>query len=328
MSRVSENSSIHAVNYAVGKTKSKVEDLQIKGSSLKRIAKPSDDPVGNADIMTIRSRNIDSDQYLRSMNYAQTQLALTEDTLGDITDLLMKAKEIAVGQASSYHNPEIRQGVAKEVHQLREQLLTLANKRVGNRFIFAGQKTLTRPFDQDGNYLGDQNKIKIEINKDVLIPINITGTELFYSKPSKTIQRDEVDIGEPLPSNINRDPASINLKTDSSKPQNVFDDMRSLESALLSNNPEIIQGLLERLDSSINNVVAHRTTIGALTNTISNNETITEKSKILGETQKSKIEDADVAELFSNLQKEQNVLKASYQASSNLLNTNLLDFIR
>jgi flagellin-like hook-associated protein FlgL len=43
---------------------------------------------------------------------------------------------------------------------------------------------------------------------------------------------------------------------------------------------------------------------------------------------KTRIEDADVAELFTDLQKEQTVLKAAYKASSNLMNTNLMDFLR
>jgi flagellar hook-associated protein 3 FlgL len=47
MSRVTENSSVNSINYAVGKSKGKVEDLQIKGSNLKRVSKPSDDPIGN-----------------------------------------------------------------------------------------------------------------------------------------------------------------------------------------------------------------------------------------------------------------------------------------
>src|SRR5690606_38256514 len=147
MSRVSENSSIHAINYAVGKTKGKVEDLQLKGSTLKRVTKPSDDPVGNVELLAIRSRNIDADQYLRNLNFAQTQLAFTENVLEEMTDLLVKAKELAVGQASSIYGPEVREGVAKEIHQIRQQVLSLANKRMGNRYLFAGQKILTRPFD-------------------------------------------------------------------------------------------------------------------------------------------------------------------------------------
>ncbi|HLW56941.1 MAG TPA: flagellar hook-associated protein FlgL [Bacteriovoracaceae bacterium] len=324
MSRVSENSSIHAINYAVGKTKSKVEDLQMKGSTLKRVSKPSDDPVGNVELLAIRSQNIDAGQYLRNTNFANTQLAYTETVLEELTDILTKAKELAVGQASSIYGPEIREGVAKEIHQLRNQALSLANKRMGNRYIFSGQKILTRPFDQHGNYHGDRNKIQVEINKDVFIPINITGEELFFSKEKKQLSKQDLEMA-PLPS-LDRGLASISEEPETTS--SIFSELYALENALLTDNPEVIQGLLEKLDSSIDRVVAFRTRIGALSNTATNAESNIEKTKLLNEAHKSKIEDADVAELFSALQKEQNVLKATYQASSNLMNTNLMDFLR
>ena len=143
MSRVSENSSVNAINYAVGKTKSKVEDLQLKGSTLKRVSKPSDDPLGNVELMAIRSQNVDADQYLRNLNFAHTHLSYTENILEEMTDILVKAKEIAIGQASSINSPQMREGVSKEIHQMRQQVLGLANKRIGNRYLFAGQKVLT-----------------------------------------------------------------------------------------------------------------------------------------------------------------------------------------
>ncbi len=330
MSRVSENSSVHAINYAVGKTKGKVEDLQMKGSTLKRISKPSDDPVGNVELLSIRSQNIDAEQYVRNLGYAQTQLSFTETVLEEMTDLLVKAKELSIGQASSIYSPEIREGVSKEIHQIRQQFMSLANKRMGNRYLFAGQKVLTRPFDQEGQYLGDKNKINIEINKDVYVPINITGNELFYSMSKKPLEKSDLDITTPeMEMNpeiaVMRKPASTEPEA---VPVSVFDELRSLENALLTDNPQVIQSLLERLDSSIDRVVQYRTKIGALTNTIVNAETNIEKIKLLNEAHKSKIEDADVTELFADLQKEQAVLKATYKASSNLMNTSLMDFLR
>lgn len=324
MSRVSENSSIHSINYAVGKTKSKVEDLQMKGSTLKRVSKPSDDPIGNVELLAIRSQNIDAGQYLRNTNFANTQLAYTENVLEELTDILTKAKELAIGQASSIYSPEIREGVSKEIHQLRNQALSLANKRMGNRYIFAGQQILTRPFDQDGKYHGDNNKIQIEINKDVFIPINITGQELFHSTIKKPLTKQDLSI-EPLPT-LDRSLASVNEENETTS--TIFDDLYALESALLTDNPEVIQSLLEKLDTNIDRVVSFRTQIGALSNTATNAESNIEKTKLLNEAHKSKIEDADVAELFASLQKEQSVLKATYQASSNLMNSNLMDFLR
>jgi flagellar hook-associated protein 3 FlgL len=124
---------------------------------------------------------------------------------------------------------------------------------------------------------------------------------------------------------VMRKPASIEPEA---VPVSIFDELRSLENALLTDNPQVIQSLLERLDSSIDRVVQYRTKIGALTNTIVNAETNIEKIKLLNEAHKSKIEDADVTELFADLQKEQNVLKATYRASSNLMNTSLMDFLK
>jgi len=340
MSRVSENSSVNAINYAVGKTKGKVEDLQLKGSTLKRVAKPSDDPVGNVELLAIRSQNIDAEQYKRNLNFAQTQLGFTENVLEHLTDLLVKAKELAVGQASSIYGPEIRAGVAKEIHQIRQQVVSLGNKRMGNRYIFAGQKVLTRPFDKEGQYLGDTNKMNIEINKDVFVPININGKELFFTKEKKPIDREQTDlkldpdIGQTQAAPGQRGPANESSAYDPALPQNgfvevsMFDELRALESALLTDNPQIVQGLLEKLDASIERAVALRTEIGALTNTVSNAESNIEKTVLLNEAHKSKIEDADVTSLYADLQKEQNVLKATYRASSNMMNVSLMDFLK
>jgi flagellar hook-associated protein 3 FlgL len=332
MSRVSENSSVNAINYAVGKTKGKVEDLQLKGATLKRVSKPSDDPVGNVELLAKRSQNVDAEQYLRNLNFAQTQLSYTENLLEEMTDILVKAKELAIGQASSIYSPEIREGVSKEIHQMRQQMLGLANKRMGNRYMFSGQKVLTRPFDQHGQYLGDKNKINIEINKDVFIPINITGSDLFFSKEKKPLERSALDLKAPgmevdleIPPAQVRGPAS---EQDQFVPVSIFDELRGLENALLTDNPQLIQGLLERLDTSIERIVTYRTEIGALSNTVSNAENNIEKTKLLNEAHKSKIEDADVTELMSDLQKEQNILKATYRASSNLMNTSLMDFLK
>lgn len=331
MSRVSENSSVHSINYAVGKTKSRVEDLQMKGSTLKRVAKPSDDPIGNVDLLAIRSQNIDADQYKRNINFASTQLSFTENVLDELSDILVKAKELAIGQASSIYNVEIRTGVAKEIHQLREQALSIANKRMGNRYLFAGQKILTRPFDKDGTYVGDKSKMFVEVNKDVLIPVNITGADVFFSAPKQEVKREQLEIQQgpqmEIPS-VGRDIASVQADGPEATSSSIFDELRSLENALLTDNPEVIQGLLEKLDSSMDRVTTLRTEIGALTNTIANAETNIEKTKLLNESYKSKIEDADITELFSDLQKEQAVLKATYKASSNLMNTNLMDFLR
>lgn len=347
MSRVSENSSTHAVNYSIGKTKSRLEDLQIKGSNLKRIQKPSDDPVGNIELLSIRSEQVDMNQYLRNSNFAKTQLEYTESAIADLTDILSKAKEIAIGQASDIYNGDVRESIAKEVHQLRIQSLAIGNRRFGNRYIFSGHKTLTRPFDEDGKYSGDEGKITLEVNKDFFIPTNMNGSEVFYSSEltngMRTKNGDSADnykftpIQEPSPENQQDEPiaagrglASVNEAQSMHNEQNesIFSHLQSLENALLTNNSDLIQGILEKIDSDHSRLVTLRTEVGSLINSIASSENNIENTKLLNETYKSRIEDADVAELFSELSKQQNVLNATYKASSNLMNKSLLDFVR
>ena len=362
MTRVSENSTQHSVNYSVGKAKSKLEDLQIKGSNLKRIQKPSDDPVGNVELLLLRSKNTDSEQYGRNSSFARIQLNMTESALEDLYEIVVKAKEIAVTQASDFYNPEIRQGIAKEISQLRNQAIGIGNRRLGNRYLFGGHKTLTRPFDQKGIYYGDNGKINIEVDKDFFVPVNLTGRDIFFGKGNRKVKEARPLEGTPfeyldgiekranLPLDNNkeapkmiesegRDLASLKepppyedkVNHENAKPmaeeEGLLTNLKTLENALLTNSPEIVQVLLETLDQDISNIVQLRAELGSITNTIDNAEATVGKHKVYYEELKSKIEDADVADLYTELTKQENVLKATYKVSNNLMSRSLMDFI-
>ena len=70
-----------------------------------------------------------------------------------------------------------------------------------------------------------------------------------------------------------------------------------------------------------------RTTIGSSINKIDNAIMNVEKEEIINEGYKSRIEDADVAELFTDLTRQKNVLNATYKASAQMMNNNLMNFI-
>lgn len=345
MSRVSENSSMNAINLSVGKTKSRLEDLQIKGSNLKRIQKPSDDPMGNTELMSIRSKNIDAKQYLRNVNFAKAQLQFTENAIEDLSEIVSKAKEIAIGQSSNLFDKDIRENVAREVEQLRKQAISIGNKRFGNKYIFAGHKTLSRPFDDEGKYSGDANQTRIEVAKDLFVPVNYSGASIFFEADNKNalpkielndspIKEFEIKSDEEstelefnrLPATIDEKDVAVPVKADSKT--SLFSNLEKLNTALLTDNHEIVQDLLPELDKDLNRLIQVRTKIGSVVNTVDNAESSIERSKLLNAEYSSQIEDADVAELFTDLSKQENILKASYKASSQLMNNSLLDFIR
>ena len=193
MARVSENSQTHALQFSLNKAKRKIEDLQLQGSTLKKLNRPSDNPVGNIEILSLKSTSADNKQYIRNIQYAQMNLNIVEQSITQLTDLMSRAKELSIQQSSDFYEANIRKGVANEVKQLRNHALSIANKRLGQKFIFGGYKSLEKPFDKHGTYMGDKGQVIVEVSKAFFVPINVSGDEIFY------IARDSKDSeGHPL----------------------------------------------------------------------------------------------------------------------------------
>ena len=329
MTRVSENSTTASVKFALNKAKEKLEDLQLRGSTLKNIRRPSDNPLGSTQTLEISSVTGDNDQYIRNANYALTQLNITEKSLAQLTEILMKAKEIAIAQASDIYNPEVRKNVSNEVEQLRNQALSIANKRLGNRYIFAGHSTLTAPFNVAGEYFGDTGKINLEVSKDFFVPVNLNGEEVFFAENDVSAQ-EPVKLFPHLDDQpeIDRGPASVEQVAGFQKRSNLFAQLTTLKNALENNDSTLIQNILVDFDDSVSRLITMRTRVGSISKSIQDAQQALESENIDHAERKSKLVDADLAELFSDLAKQQQVLKTTYQAGNSMMNKNLLDFLR
>ncbi len=340
MTRVSENSSTASLKYALNRTKAKVEDLQLKGSTLKSITKPSDNPVSNVEALAITSATNDNIQYLKNADFALLNLSVSEKSIEELTDIMVKAKEIAIAQSSDFFNADVRKNVANEVQQLYNQSLAIANKKVGIKHIFSGTNTLTVPFDGNGQYQGDKNHISLEVSRNFFVPINLTGEEVFFSSSEMNKAENPLEDFEQYkeaPSvKLNRDLASVEVSADIEEGKNskfksqdnIFSQLKSLTNALENNDPQMVQGLLEKFDTSISRLVTLRTRIGSITNSVESSKTNLGSENIDHASRRSALVDADVSELFSDINKQEAVLKTTYQASQGLMNQSLMDFLR
>lgn len=336
MTRVSENSSTAALKYALNKTKAKMEDLQLKGSTLKQITKPSDNPVSNVEAMALTSSTNDNIQYLKNSEFALLNLNVTEKSLEELTDIITKAKEISIAQSSDFFNADVRKNVANEVHQLYNQALAIANKKVGLKNIFSGTSTLTVPFDSNGTYKGDSGHINLEVSRNFFVPINLTGEEVFFSAeesgPIESPLQQFDQFGQSQKNTLNRDIASDKDEDGNSvipfKPMdNIFAQLSGLTNALENNDPKMIQGLLEKFDNSISRLVSLRTRIGSITNSVETSRGGLESENVDHMARKSTLLDADVVDLFSDINKQQAVLKTTYQSTQGVMNQTLMDFL-
>lgn len=347
MTRVSENSSRASITHSINKAKKRLEDLQLKGSTLRDITKPSDNPISNVEALAITSTTNDNKQYTRNSDYALLHLNVTEKSIEQLTELLGKAKEIAIAQASDFYGADVRRNVASEVKQLKNQAVSIANKRIGNKFIFSGFATLTRPFDESGKYFGDKGHIQLEVSKDFFVPINLNGEEVFYTAQDTSSRREnpfehipevnrlDPDQGEgedfelPPDAPAPRGPASISGEAPQFENRaNIFGQLDLLTSALENNDTALVQDLLEKFDNSINRLITLRTKIGSISSSIESSKLTLESENIDHATRRSELVDADVADLFSDIARHQSILETTYKSSQGLLNKTLIDFLR
>lgn len=349
MTRVSENSQTHALQFSLNKAKRKLEDLQLQGSTLRKLNRPSDNPVGNIEVLTLKSSTSDNKQYIRNIQYAQMNLNIVEQSLVQLTEVMSKAKELGIQQSSDFYAANIRKGVANEVKQLRNHALAISNKRLGQKFLFGGYKSLDQPFNNQGDYKGDKGQVTVEIAKDFFVPINITGDEIFYltrdtkaseghplnrfpdlnSSPNHELQDGELQNVDPVDQeNLSRDLASLDDLNKTEKRENIFSVLDTLYNALNNNDADVIQDLLPKMDTIMSRLVRLRARVGSISNTIDSAKDGLDIENINMEERKSLLADADVAELFGDIQKHQNILEATYKSGQSSLNMTLLDFMR
>ncbi len=330
MTRVSENSQTAALKFSLNKTKEKMENLQMKGSTLKSITRPSDNPLSNVEALELTSTTNDNNQYTKNADFALLNLNVTEKSIEELTDIMTKAKEIAISQSSDFFNADVRKNVANEIQQLYNQSLAIANKKVGIKHIFSGYNTLSVPFDNNGTYKGDSGHITLEVARDFYVPINLTGDEVFFS------DEDSSAIESPLENfkQFEKTPTGLNsreLASDNSgykSRDNIFSQLQALVAGLENNDSKMIQGLLEKFDGTVSRLITLRTKLGSISNSVDSSKNMIEKENIDHVARRSNLLDADVADLFADIGKQQAILKTTYQASQGSMNQSLMDFLR
>ncbi len=153
-------------------------------SSGKRILVPSDDPAAAAELLGLDQSSRITSQYQDNITAARQRLNLEESTLGSITDILTRIRELAVQGSNSTLTNVDRGAIGVEVEQNLNELFDLANTRdASGEYLFAGMQSRTQPFsaDADGNYSynGDQGQRFIQIGPTRQVASNDAGSEVF-----------------------------------------------------------------------------------------------------------------------------------------------------
>ena len=164
----------------------RVSQTQLQLSTGKRVLAPSDDPAAASRILNINGALGTVEQYQNNADRAKSRLENEESILEGATNVLQRAHELAVQGNNDSLSINDTQSIAKEIRQLQEQMLSLANTRDGSgEYIFAGFQSKTRPFAQNGignySYQGDLGRRQLQISPDRQIADGNDGFSVFMN---------------------------------------------------------------------------------------------------------------------------------------------------
>ena len=148
-------------------------------SSGMKIDKIYDDPMVFTNTLRLDSEQNSLRQVSNTAQSAQTFANNTDTTLNDMTQTLESFKTKLLQAANADNNDTSYNSLANELKGLRDHLETLANTSIDGKFIFSGTAFDTKPISDDGNYNGNDKRIKAKIGSGVEVPYNIDGATLF-----------------------------------------------------------------------------------------------------------------------------------------------------
>lgn len=263
---------------------------QVEVASGKKVTKPSDAPSAAREIMFATKEIGLIEKYKDSIDVARNRALLEETSLNGIEELLSKAKEIAVGEASSNRNENTRIQMKAFVDELIKEAVAIGHTRHGTAFIFSGTRTNSVPLDSSHSYIGTDEKWKVEIKKGVSIEPNHTAKEIL------------LDSG-------------------------VLSALQSLSDALGNNDIDAIRAANDQIDDAIANIHELISDIGVKMQRLDTIEREHEDTIIALKDRRSTLEDADLAEAINRLLARENALQAAMLATSKAMRLNLANFL-
>ena len=277
-------------------SQARLAELQDRLVTGKRLGRPSDAPHDLPRALSLRADLARSGQFVRNIEDGITRLTMADTALGSVTDVLQRAKELAIQGSSPTLSQTERDNIATEVDELLNEAVAVGNTTLAGQYIFGGHQTLAPPFTPVGTppssvtYGGDSGVIERTVSVGARVQVNVAGDQALSSTFSALISmRDNLSNGD-----------TTALRTSD----------------------------LTALDGALDNVLQVRGALGSRTNRLELSLNRLQATIVDTQEQRSKIEDADLVETIVEQNAQQMMLEAALATMARSLDTTLLNFLR
>jgi len=310
--RVSSNTSFELSLAALNRQQAaQVKNLE-QISSGKRILTPAENPSSYVQALKVSQADAANTQYAANRQSAATSLSALEGTLGNVTQVIQNAQELAVYAGNGTLSDSGRAAIAIQLRGNLDELMSLANRTDANgQYLFSGFQGSTKPFADMGSgvqYFGDDGQRLVQASDSRQLAVNESGREVFERIPAagggyqslfKTLS-DMIDVLE----------APVATPADKTALAN------GLNSAQTN------------LSNSLDSVLRVRSGVGTRMNEV---DTLNDTGDDLGlqyKQQLSSLQDVDYAKAISDLTQQQTYLQATQQAFLKVQGLSLFDFMK
>ena len=276
---------------------SDVAKLQQQLTSGKQISSPSDSPTGTNKALQIRQDQSAVQQFAKNISDGQSWLDATDTALNTAVGQVQRVRALTVQALNAgATSTSSQQAIAVEVAALRESLLGVANSSINDRALFGGVTQGSTAYDSDGTYVGAPpvgEGITRRVSNADRIRIDVTGPEAF---------------GTPGP-----------------------DDLFALVGRIAADvegNPSALSGDLAQLDVALDRLLGAAASVGARSARMGAAGQINTDLQLTLASQLVDVEDIDLARTIMELNQSEVGYKAALQATAQVIQPTLVDFLR
>ncbi|RBY79610.1 flagellar hook protein [Geodermatophilus sp. TF02-6] len=299
--RITHRAVTHTALLGLNGNLAAVGRLQQQLTSGKVISAPSDSPTGTNTAMRARRDQSAALQHARNISDGQSRLDATDSALSAIVGQVQQVRAKTVqGLNTGSMSATSRQAIGVEVGELRESLLGLANSTIDGRPLFGGPTTEGTAYDPaTGGYVGVGGAggtpvvpILRRVSDSEQIRVDVTGPEAF-GPPGSDLFTVVSDIAD-------------HVVTD----------------------PDALSSDLAALDVALARLLDAASAIGARSARMEAAAQVNTDLQLTLKTQLAGVEDVDLAKTIMELSQQQVGYQAALQATANVIQPTLVDFLR
>ena len=274
----------------VANQRSNLFQLQEQSATGKKFQSIDEDPVSAERVRMLREAKQATLHYETNITRSKTQLDTADTALDEATNLLIRAKEIALAMGNELTAPPERLISSQEIESLYESMLNVANSEAAGEFIFAGYMTDTRPFLADGTYVGDSNIKEVDVGPASRAEVGASGENAF----------------------------SIAGGVD------VFGELEALRVALAADDDNGIQLAIDAMDACLAQVTRARTDVGLKLNRLDVAENVRQTLEDSLTKEESSVIDIDSVDTFMRLNETASALQEAMSVARKVTDNTLL----